>query len=139
MKMSNHINIHHVSDGEDGMDVMTIAQLRFLVNSATYDNDTIIMFSGDLKEERQITGFVTAIDEATGRPYLVLTSNDDAQSCVVHETVNKPALATVADTAKPCEMCGKQTRFYDDLAERHFCSKECQDRWYALEETADRE
>ena len=83
---NNYASIHQVSDGEDSRNVMTIAQLRLLINSMAYTNDTIVMFSRDLKEERQITGFVTAVDYETGKPYLVLTSNDDAQTCDVCET-----------------------------------------------------
>ena len=131
---NNYASIHQVSDGEDSRNVMTIAQLRLLINSTAYTNDTIVMFSRDLKEERQITGFVTAVDYETGKPYLVLTSNDDAQTCDVCETVDKPALAIVADTEEPCEICRRRTRFYDELAEHHFCSKQCQDKWYKLVE-----
>lgn len=42
----------------------------------------------------------------------------------------EPTTIIVADSEKPCAVCGTPTKFIDYCAETRFCSKGCQDKFY---------
>lgn len=117
--MKNQLKIpHRVSETEDPNQVMTVAQLRALLDTGCYPDNTVVMLSEDYITAQQILGFFTGHDFDTGENFIVLTTGENAQTelfenrMVEHPKANSLSHEEISNmTMKQIkEICNKQRR-----------------------------
>lgn len=133
--MGNQLKIpHRVGEQEDPNQVMTVAQLKALLNSGTYEDNTVVMLSEDYISSQQILGFFSAYDADTEETFIVLTTGKNAQTelfrtnMINHPKANSLSKKDLANmTMKQIkEICNKQRRTIELCCAcpiKNFCDK----------------